>query len=119
MINLGTLPGGSHGEAVAINNRGQLIGGSIPRAPHGISHAFVWQNGTMTDLGTLGGDVSAPTAINERDKDRRRVEHAERQGPCRHLDAEAREVELSIESVSELRGRLATLRHIDSLRESP
>lgn len=68
MINLGTLPGGSHGEAVAINNRGQLIGGSIPRAPHGMSHAFVWQNGTMTDLGTLGGDVSAPTAINERDK---------------------------------------------------
>jgi probable HAF family extracellular repeat protein len=30
------------------------------------SHAFVWQRGRMTDLGTLGGDNSAALAINER-----------------------------------------------------
>jgi probable HAF family extracellular repeat protein len=64
MTALGSL-GGGHSEAVAINERGQVIGDSIPAGRQGSSHAFVWQQGTMTDLGTLGGAESVPKAMNE------------------------------------------------------
>src|SRR5207245_9209115 len=48
--NLGTLPGGRVSFAIAINDAGQVVGTS-----EGGSGAFLWQNGIMTDLGTLGG----------------------------------------------------------------
>jgi probable HAF family extracellular repeat protein len=67
---LGTL-GGKESEAIAINNRGQVIGTSETGAEDGdgypITHAFLWQKGKMIDLGTLPGRKhSVPTAINER-----------------------------------------------------
>jgi len=66
MQDLGTLPGGTGSAALAINNRGEIVGAS-GTAAGGPSHAFLWQNGTMIDLGTLTGSMSSVArAINER-----------------------------------------------------
>ena len=56
MIDLGTLPGGSShlSRAFALNNRGQVVGESL-----GVSvfaHAFLSDEGSMMDLGTLPTD---------------------------------------------------------------
>src|SRR5688572_2903285 len=60
--NLGGLGGGSTRPA-DINNAGQIVGTSS--TPAGGGHAFLWQNGGMTDLGVLEGDQdSAASAIN-------------------------------------------------------
>jgi probable HAF family extracellular repeat protein len=56
---------GDRGTAVAVNDRGQVIGNS--RAANAPEHAFFWENGRMTDLGTLpGGKFSTAVAISER-----------------------------------------------------
>jgi probable HAF family extracellular repeat protein len=62
MIDLGTL-GGHHSAATGINNRGEVIGNSL--TADGASHAFLWRDGHMTDLGGPGS-VSMATDINER-----------------------------------------------------
>ncbi len=49
MINLGTL-GGSDSQAYDINDPGQIVGSSSTTS--GATHAFKWEKGTMTDLGT-------------------------------------------------------------------
>ncbi len=49
-------------EANAINNNGQIVGGC--RDASGNDHAVLWQNGTVTELGTLGGPRSFATAID-------------------------------------------------------
>jgi probable HAF family extracellular repeat protein len=69
---LGTL-GGSYSEGRAINNKGQITGRSTtsPGDPgqqfsQPNAHAFLYSDGTMKDLGTLGGSYSAGSAINDK-----------------------------------------------------
>jgi probable HAF family extracellular repeat protein len=90
---LGTL-GGTQGIGAAINDLGQAIGASLTATPDPFAnspltacllcgggtfsgstiffpattetHAFVWQNGVMRDLSTLGGSDSNAFAINDR-----------------------------------------------------
>src|SRR5215471_2932324 len=68
---LGTL-GGTSSSAGQINNRGQVAGFAFnafpdPFTPTGTQiRAFLWENGQMNDLGTLGGPDSFGGSINER-----------------------------------------------------
>jgi probable HAF family extracellular repeat protein len=47
-----------------LNERGQAIGTSMLAGDESW-HAFLWENGKMVDLGTLGGESSESLAINE------------------------------------------------------
>src|SRR5262249_20336724 len=61
-VPLGTL-GGFASFAAEINSRGQVVGGA--RDGSGQLHAFRWEDGVMTDLGTLPGHVlSVARGIN-------------------------------------------------------
>jgi probable HAF family extracellular repeat protein len=54
MIDLGTL-GGDNSTALWINDAGEVVGeADLPSANPDVHHAFLWRNGVMIDLGTLG-----------------------------------------------------------------
>jgi probable HAF family extracellular repeat protein len=71
IIDLGTL-GGNFSAAFAINNRSQVVGAALNAIPDPFSfldtqiRAFLWQNGAMQDLGTLGGPEAWALFVNER-----------------------------------------------------
>ena len=58
VVDLGTL-GGESSYALALNDRGQVVGSS--QVADGSWHGFVWRAGTMTDLGAL-----RPSGINNK-----------------------------------------------------
>jgi probable HAF family extracellular repeat protein len=77
VIDLGTLPGGTEGFAVAINDRGQVAGMSNNAIPDRFGvplffnwvtqiRSFIWQDGTMHDIGTLGGPDTVMATLNAR-----------------------------------------------------
>jgi probable HAF family extracellular repeat protein len=56
VTDLGTL-GGNYGQALDINEAGQVVG--YAATADGTNHAFLWDSGTMIDLGTFGGSSVA------------------------------------------------------------
>lgn len=52
VIDLGTL-GGNQGTAVAINNKGQVVGYDTTTGNGGLIHPFIWEDGEMADLNSL------------------------------------------------------------------
>ena len=55
--------GGAFSFANDINEAGQVVGSATTAS--GQSHAFLWENGAMTDLGTLGGPTSGAGGLND------------------------------------------------------
>ncbi len=82
ITDIGTL-GGNNAEPNGINDWGQVVGGAQNNIPDAYAsglgpcfnvdcwpsatqiHAFRWQYGSMRDLGTLGGNDSAATLVND------------------------------------------------------
>ncbi len=58
IVDLGGLSNTKFAHVTHINDSGQVVGISA-------NHAFLWENGKMIDLGTLGGDFSLANAIND------------------------------------------------------
>jgi probable extracellular repeat, HAF family len=71
LTKLGTLGSGEGSMAVAVNDRGAVVGVSptMGSATTGFPHAFLWEKGMLTDLGTLPNAVysySVAAGINSR-----------------------------------------------------
>jgi probable HAF family extracellular repeat protein len=74
IVDLGTL-GGNESFANSLNNEGIVVGAAANTIPDPVSligffgtqtRAFLWRNGVMHDLGTLGGPDAFAIAVNER-----------------------------------------------------
>ncbi|MFN3651782.1 MAG: DUF3466 family protein [Armatimonadota bacterium] len=70
VVKVGMLPGGSHSEALDVNDSGHAVGYSlVGRDENGDrledEHAFLYRDGVLTDLGTLGGHSSRALALND------------------------------------------------------
>ena len=73
LTDLGTF-GGNLSQAFGINDSGQIVGyaevaptvagNADDSSSSGDAHAFLWKDGVMKDLGTLGGNESFASAVN-------------------------------------------------------
>jgi len=61
VTDLGTL-GGQWSDAYAINDHNQIVG--LSETSSGASHTFLFQNGQMSDLYPLNGQLSEPIGLN-------------------------------------------------------
>ena len=63
-VDVGSLGGDTH--PYGMNNSGEIVGSSaISTSASYPSHAFLYSGGTMADLGTLGGQSSFATGVND------------------------------------------------------
>jgi hypothetical protein len=70
LVDIGTIPGGTTSIGISINNAGQVVGfgnNSVPDPFAGSFfpstkqiRTFLWQDGKLEDIGTLGGPDSLP-----------------------------------------------------------
>jgi probable HAF family extracellular repeat protein len=61
LTDLGTL-GGTFSQGFGVNDKGWVVGFSTTEGDVGL-HAFLWRDGVMTDLGTLGGSDPLPYSL--------------------------------------------------------
>jgi probable HAF family extracellular repeat protein len=66
LTDLGVSPGFVSGSASALNTAGDVVGSET--STDGPTHAFLWHDGVMTDLGTLGGANSYAYGVNGSDQ---------------------------------------------------
>ena len=60
---MGTLPRYARSMGLSSNNAGQVVGRAYNSSSS--SHAFVYDNGQLRDLGSLGGNESSAYRIND------------------------------------------------------
>ena len=65
VIKLGVLADGRSSVANAVSPVGHVVGTSWTSFNQPNEHAFLWYNGVMTDLGTLGGCCSTAYSVNQ------------------------------------------------------
>jgi probable HAF family extracellular repeat protein len=70
VINLGALPGATWAYGATINNQGWVMGesGVAPGNWPVVTHGTLWNNGVVTDLGTLGGPGSGIDWVQKNDR---------------------------------------------------